>query len=83
MLVNAASSTQQVRVCLQWCAAVEAAAAPFMFEHAPRFARELRAFIASGLSVAAHDGLLAQAAAAGASAPPGAPEHGALQGSKE
>ena len=64
---------------MQWCAAVEAAAAPFMFEHAPRFARELRGFVACGLTVAAHDQLLAgtAAAAAAAAAPPAALEQGA------
>ena len=58
---------------------MEAAAAPFMFEHAPRFARELRAFVICGLSVAAHDQLLAEALAVSAAAPLGAPEPGALQ----
>lgn len=67
-----------MRSCLQWCAAVEAAAAPFMFEHAPRFACELRAFVACGLSVAAHDQLLAEAMAISAAAPLGVPEPGAL-----
>jgi len=47
---------------------VEAAAAPFMFEHAARFARELRGFAACGLSVAAHDLLVAEAADAAAAA---------------
>ncbi len=63
----------------QWCAVVEAAAAPFMFEHAARFARELRGFAACGLSVAAHDMLVAEAAdaAAAAAAPLPALERGA------
>ena len=80
LLVSVASQRPAIaeRFCLQWCAAVEAAAAPFMFEHAPRFARELRAFVACGLSVAAHDQLQAEAAAASAAAPLGAPEPGAL-----
>ena len=36
-------------------AAVSAAAEPYVFEHAARFAQELLGFSASGRSVAAHD----------------------------
>ncbi len=46
-------------------AAVEAAAAPYVFEHAPRFAAELFRFAAAGRSLAVDD-MIAASAAAGA-----------------
>jgi hypothetical protein len=39
----------------QWLETVSAAAAPYLFDSAAQFARELWSFVASGLAVDAHD----------------------------